>query len=592
MSLIGKMLSASVAISDFRRPQNWLLNYFSRGSASGTEVTGDRALGLSGFWHASRSIAEDIGKIPLVTYRRLERGKEEAEDHPVFSLLHDVPNPNMTAMSLKETMTHQALIAGNAFAEIQFSNSTGEIVGLWPIHPSRVEIRPNRNNTRALVYVIYNDDGTITPREPRRILHLHGLGMDGVQGYSIIKIALESIGLGLAVETFGSSFFGNGAHLRGAVKHPGQLSDKALEHLRDSWSETYQGPENAHKFAIFEEGMDWVRMGIEPEAAQFLQTREFTVEEMARFFRMPVQKMGIMLAKGTSGQKMTDEDVQSLYVTDTLMPWMVRFEQECKRKLFAFSSDRRHFAKFFISGMLRGSAEARSNYWSRLFHVGAASQNDIREAEGLNPVPHGDVLYVPVNMVPAHLAATGQLGGAPAPNQPEGDQTQTDDKREEAERENDQGAPSRRQGGRQSAGIDAMAPVITEAFARLFKREQMAIGKAAKKHAENVDGYIAWLDEFIEAQADIGEELLLAPRITMTEVWGVDIEGRPVALSNAIEESRQMAMELYRDDPLAVAGRWATLNDGREEAYAMSFLDQYRGHAAALEISELEEATA
>lgn len=577
MSIIGRILSSSVAISDFRNPQNWLVNAFSGRTSAGELVTNERALGLSGFWHPTRSISEDVGKIPLVTFRRIQpKGKDPARDHPVFRLLHDEPNPNMTAQAFKETLTMHAITNGNGIAEIEFSNRTGDALALWPIHPTRVNIRKNRDPRmpRSFVYDIHNDDGTVTSLEPRRVFDLHGLGMDGVHGFSILRIAAQAIGIGLAVETFGATFFGNGTHLRGAVRHPGKLGDKAYNHLRESWAETYQGPENAHKFAILEEGMEWVRMGSEPEAAQFLQTREFTVEELARFFRMPAQKMGMVVFQGQGGQKMSDEDVQSLYVTDTLLPWLIRWEQEAARKLFSFEADAGFFAQYQISGLLRGSSESRADYLSKLFHIGMVSQNDGREQEGLNPIEDGDTYYVPVNVVPSDLASRGEVGGVPD-RQPAGDQTQTDRARDDADREDDQGAPSRRQGGRSiDVSLDVFAPVVLDVFSRFMAKAENGLARAAKKHADDVNEFTQWVDHFAQGQLAMGVDLLEMPRIVIADATGFELEGESATLAKAITEFRAWAMELYRDDPLTVRDRWRALNDGRDELYTAEFLGE------------------
>ncbi|MCH2388049.1 MAG: phage portal protein [Opitutales bacterium] len=577
MSIIGKIFASTTSMSDFRNPRNWMMDAFGGQTHSGENVTAESSLGLSGYWHALRSISEDIGKIPLITYQKVSpKGKLESIDHPLHRLLDEEPNPNMTAQAFKETMTSHALGLGNGYADIQFSRSTGDVQAMWPIHPSRVEVKIQNGRRTRLVYRVHNDDGSAVDLPQTRVFHLHGLSMDGVKGYSVFRIAAQSIGLGLAVETFGSTFFGNGTHLRGAVTHPAALSDKAYEHLRESWADTYQGSANAHKFAILEEGMQWVRMGVEPEAAQFLSTREFTVEEMARWFRMPVQKMGILIKAGAGGAKMSDEDVQSLYVTDTLLPWMVRWEQETKRKLFTKDDEKGHFASFRVSGMLRGSSEARADFNSKLFHIGSVSQNDIRESEGMNPIPNGDTYYVPVNLVPDSFASKGHAGGVPAPNekrprQPEGDQTETNRKRDESDRESDQGAPSRRQGA-----IAAFHPLFVEAFSRLLKREQNAITRAAKKHAKDVDSFVRWMDDFAEGQRELGMELIEGPKLALAKIVGAkDSFKIPGAIDRVIDDFRSIGMELYRRDPSKLGSAWEAFNEGRDEELAAALLGEY-----------------
>lgn len=593
MSIFGKILAAGETdISDFRNPRLWLQEaILGARTAAGEFVSPERALGLSAYYHAIRSISEDVGKMPLITYRRLKpKGKVEATDHPTHKILLESPNPNMTAQAFKETLTAHALGLGNGYAEIQWERTGSRervVKALWPIHPSRIEIRNATDfaGDKMLEYIVHGDRSETRVVIPQsRMLHVHGLALEGVKGLSVFRMAAQSIGLGLAVETFGATFFGNGTHLRGAVKHPAKLSDKAYDHLRESWAETYQGAANAHKFAIFEEGMEWIKLGVEPEAAQFLQTRSFNVEEMARWFRMPIQKMGLLVQAGAGGQKMSDEDVQSLYTTDTLLPWMVRWEQEVQRKLFLEHGegglDQDHFAAFLVSGMLRGSSEARADFHSKLFHVGALSQNDIRESEGFNPIPNGDTYYVPVNLVPDDLASTGNAGGQPAPNaprprQPERDQTETDRRRDESDRERDQGAPSRRQGGRSEA-LEALRPLFVDAFARLLRKEQNAVTRAAKKHSGDANAFLGWLEGFAESQGALALELLEAPRITLSALVGEDDPlGEPATVKRAIVELRQYASELYRQDAGSIATAWGRLQEGRDEALAAALISEY-----------------
>lgn len=586
MSIVKMIAAATVNKSDFLEPRMWMLDGFGvQKTTAGAMVTEATALGVSAYYHAIRSISEDIGKLPFITYRRLKPGKpgkDIAEDHPVHRLLMSAPNQNMSALSFKETLTHWALGLGNGFAEIQFSRKTGEIIALWPIHPSRVEIRqtPLTRNKRRIAYRVHNDNGTAVDLPQRQMFHLHGLGMDGIRGYSVFKVAAQSIGLAIAVEQFGASFFGNGTHMSGAIRHPGKLGDEGFNRLRDSWKETYQGAQNAHKFAILEEGMEWVRMGVEPEAAQFLQTHGRTVEEMSRWFRMHPQKMYVIATgkSGGGGGKMSDEDVQAIYVTDTLLPWMCRWEEEAQRKLFGNEFDARHFAKFKILALLRGSPESRADVYSKLFHVGAMSPNEIREEEDRNPLPNGDAHYVPVNMLPDHLAAEGE-GGRPAneerPRQPEQDQTETDRQRDNSDREREQGAP--RDKGGSAEVLEAFRPLFASAFGTVLRKEHNALLRAAKRHQGDAEGFEAWLDRFATEQQTYALELLEAPRVSLTGILGNggdhDVHDVPLTVVRALKTFRMEAKAAFSWFPSTEP--WKKAHAGREEELADALVKEF-----------------
>lgn len=391
------------AVSDLRHPTAWLTSWaLGARTTSGVDVSPDGAMALAAYWACIRSISEDVGKLPLITYGRIEpRGKRREIQHPCYSLLHDAPNQDMSAMSFRETLTGWALGWGNGYAEI-VRNSRGRVTSLYPIHPSRVVIK--RDEQGELVYDVRSEQqlliegnrsfAIVRLRQPD-MLHLRGPG-NAYYGYSVAQLGAESLGLSLAAQTFGASFFGNGTHVSGVLKHPGELGDKALEHLRESWQELYQGPEQAHKPAILEEGMEWQALSIPPEQAQFLQTREFQIAEVARWFRMPPHKIQ-HLANATY----TNIEHQALeYVVDTLQPWLVRWEQELKRKLF--SKEPNTFAEHLVLGLLRGDQATRSAYYRERFYLGTLSPNDIRELENENPIqqPAADAYYLQTALLP------------------------------------------------------------------------------------------------------------------------------------------------------------------------------------------------
>lgn len=398
MSILASIFGLGTGVQDVNMgPIDWIVG---RMTHAGARVNPETAITLSAYFACLRAISEDIGKLPLIVYRRLmPRGKERAREHPVYKLLHDTPNADMGAMTLRETLTAHAMNWGGGFAEIQ-RTGRGTPVALHLIHPSRTSI--GRNEAGALTYYV-RSGGKIVPLEAQNVFHLHGLGADGLSGYPLSVIGREAVGLGQGAEAFGARFFSNDARPGGVLQHPGGLSDLAYKHLRDSWAESHSGVEQSHKPAVLEEGMEWKSMSIPPEEAQFLETRQFQIEEIARWFRMPPHKIQHLLRATFSNI----EHQAIEYVTDTLQPWAVRWEHEIKRKLFA-EDESEYFAEHLFEGLLRGDLSQRVTFYTGMFNIGAMSQNDIREAENKNPVEGGDTYWVPMNMQPSQQTAEAQ----------------------------------------------------------------------------------------------------------------------------------------------------------------------------------------
>lgn len=404
--VIPTTLKATDALSDLRHPTAWLTDWAGgRTTSAGLRVSHQSAMSLPTYYACIRAISEDVGKLPLITYRRLTpRGKERAYDHPNYELLHTTPNEDMEALTFRETLQAWALAWGNGYAEIE-RNSRGEALALHPLHPSRVLIR--RDEMGRIVYDVHGAEmiagalqTTMVRLRSENVFHLRGLGSEGLYGYSILQFARESLGLSLAAQEVGSSFLANGMSISGVLQHPHVLTDTASTHLRESWKSMYSGSGKAGGLAILEEGMQYTPISIPPNQAQYLETRVFQVRDIARWFRMPLHKIQDM-----ADASFNNIEHQSLdYLTDTLMPWCVRWEQQIQRKLF--HNDANHFAEFLYVGLLRGDAKARSLFLRTMFGLAALSPNDIREAENMNPIgPAGDTYFIMGNnLIPIEQA--------------------------------------------------------------------------------------------------------------------------------------------------------------------------------------------
>ena len=374
-------------------------------SLSGLYVSEENSITVSGVFACVRVIAEDMASLPLPLYKRLPRGKEKAADHPLYHLIHDSPNDDMTAFAFKEAMMTNLLLWGNAYAQI-IRNKRGEIVSLHPMLASRTAVSKDQNNER--IYTYTNDKGEMFTLKREQVFHIGGIGFDGVTGLSPISVAREAIGLAKATEVYGNKFFANGARPGGVLEHPGTLKDPSK--VRESWETVYKGASNAHKIAVLEEGMKYHEIGMPQKDAQFLETRQFQLNEICRIFRVPPHLIGDLTRSTFSNIEHQSID----YVVHTLRPWLVRWEQAINLCLLNEYERKEYFAKFNVDGLLRGDFTARMRGYAIGRQNGWYSANDIRELEDLNPIPDdqgGDLYLVNGNMLSANDAMLTQNGG-------------------------------------------------------------------------------------------------------------------------------------------------------------------------------------
>lgn len=374
--------------------------FFIGQSAAGKMVTERSAMQTSAVYACVRVIAESVASLPLHLYKYNQNGsKEKAIEHPLYHLLHDEPNPEMTAYSFLEAALTHLLLWGNFYSQI-IRNGKGEVLGLYPLMPDRMTVDRDENGQLYYEYIVSLDDAPInkgyTVRlHPEDILHVPGLSFDGLVGYSPIAMAKNAIGLGIAAEEYGSKFYANGAAPSGVLEHPGTL--KEPEKVRKSWTETFGGSANSNKVAVLEEGMKYTPISINPSEAQFLETRNFQITEIARIYRVPPHMIG-QLEKAT----FSNIEQQSLeFVVYTLRPWIARLEQAMARRLLTEHEKKDYFLKFNVDGLLRGDYQSRMNGYAIGRQNGWMSANDIRELENLNKIPAelgGDLYLVNGNM--------------------------------------------------------------------------------------------------------------------------------------------------------------------------------------------------
>ena len=374
--------------------------FFIGSSSSGKNVNERSAMQMTAVYSCVRILSETVASLPLHVYKyNGDGGKEKAVKHPLYFLLHDEPNPEMTSFVFRETLMTHLLLWGNAYAQI-IRNGKGEIIALYPLMPNRMTVDRDDKGQLYYQYNTSKDDaptmeGSMVNLKPSDVLHIPGLGFDGLVGYSPIAMAKNAIGMAIACEEYGAKFFANGATPGGILEHPGTVKDP--QRVRESWTSAFGGSSNANKVAVLEEGMKYTPISISPEQAQFLETRKFQINEIARIFRVPPHMVGDLEKSSFS-----NIEQQSLeFVKYTLDPWVARWEQAIVRSLFSTDEKTQYFVKFNVDGLLRGDYQSRMNGYAIGRQNGWMSANDIRELENLDRIPEeegGDLYLINGNM--------------------------------------------------------------------------------------------------------------------------------------------------------------------------------------------------
>lgn len=460
-------------------------------SLAGINVTPENALQASVVHACVRVLADSIAMLPLVIYERVgDRGKRRAIEHPLYSLLHDAPNDEMTAFNFRQTLMEHLCLRGNAYTYIE-SDARGRIVALWPLNPDGVQIVRDQRSYELFYGVElperFGREYRFIPSE--NIWHLRGLSKDGIIGYSPIRMAREAIGLALATESYGAAFFGNGAEPGFVLIHPGKLGTEAYTRLKSSWENRHQGFEKAHRVAILEEGMKPEKLGVSNDDAQFLETRKFQATDIARIFRVPPHMIADL-------DRATFSNIEHLgieFVVYSLMPWLVNIEQSISLTLMRRSERVRYYPKHVVEGLLRGDVESRYSAYATARQWGWMSANDIRELEDQNPLPPdvGDLYLTPLNMMPV-----GEETALPAAETPPDEGRMVEIEKRRAIEQRQQLAARRRL-------METYQPILTGEIERVFRRERQDLLTAARRifKTRSISDFMSYLDDFYREHA-------------------------------------------------------------------------------------------
>lgn len=430
---------------------------------SGVRVNEQVAMTYSAVWACVRIISEGVAILPWHVQANEGDKRIIKRDHPVDYLLHKQPNLETSSFIFRETITAHALVHGNGYAEIERTRS-GDPVALWIITPDRVT--PKRDSQGRLYYEIRNEDGSTTDLPAEDMFHLKGLSYDGLVGYGVIKLAQETVSMGLAAEGFGASFFGNGAVLSGVITKPagsGKMEKLSISNLLKTFRKKHVGAGKNHKVEFLDNGMEYKQIGVPPEQAQFLESRRFQVLEICRWFGVKPHKVAEL-------ERSTNNNIEHQaieHVTDTLAPWVRRWEQEADVKLFKRSERSQYDAKMNMKALLRGDIKTRGEFYKIMTSIGAYSINNVLRLEDENPIgPEGDLRLVPMNMVSITQAyREGKTGIA------------------------------------KTRSTDSVHGVFLDVAERMHRKEAKAVTRAAQKFEGDCESFFCWCGDFYDTQA-------------------------------------------------------------------------------------------
>ncbi len=578
-----------------------------RPTSSRTRVTDDVALTYSAVWACTRLISSTIGGLPLNLLMRQTNGAENVlREDPRNIAVEFAPNDEMNAMMFKGQASIQQVNGGNCFSEIE-RDVKGRFVALWPIHRSRgktkrgkairdeatgkiEDIEPNKAGS-DLYYEVKNNDGTVTIFDPRDILHVPSMmSDDGISGKGTIAYARETIGFGLATERYGAKWFGTGGVPRVVVKHKGKLSEDARRNFRKEWKELYGGSEG-DMVALLTEGAEAMPININNEDSQFLQTRGHNIEEVARWYGVPVHMLQRVMQSGVSGI----EQIGIEFVTYTMMPWFRLWEQELHRKLLTADEQSTHFFRFNVTELLRGDARSRAEYLRTCIQIGIKTPNEGRLMEGDNPYPDpaADKLYMQGAMVP--IENVGQVPNLPAPESPESQKGKDGNKDPQAQAavpnwvaeyvraDRQSGLEQRLMGAieslkseiREKTPDETKAPLMAAARLMLEDAADRVRRKecwAAKKAAESPEKFGKWINEFYDGEYRSLFVKVFSPICSALVSLGVSVDAERLA-ERCAAESREALLTASECTAAQLGERVGSVVENWEKNGAQSIAD-------------------
>ncbi len=385
--LINRIIEPQAAITSSSELAKILQAGFE--TNSGVTVTSDTALRSSVVWACVMLISESLAQLPFILYQRDGKDKNRAITNSLYYLLHDQPNDFQTSYDWRLTKTLHILLRGVGYSFINRSPSTGEILELLPMHPDSVKMFQEKDH--SIHYELRGEDGQVTPLKQDQVYRIIGPSLDGITGLSPISYHRETIGISIAADQHSARAMKSGGRFDGILTHPSTFKDdKAAERVRESWQAQATGA-NLYKTPFLEDGMTWQAVTMSNRDAQYVETRKFTTEDIARIFRCQPHKVGHL-------EKATNNNIEHQgleFVIYTMAAWFKRWEQSAYRDLFTPAEKRKLFVEFLADGLMRGDSAARSEYYTKMVAIKAMNPNEVRARENMNSYPKGDVFENP-----------------------------------------------------------------------------------------------------------------------------------------------------------------------------------------------------
>ena len=365
------------------KTMSWL---FGMDTKAGIELTYDKAIECSTVYACIRVLAESVASLPFMVYKKSADGKskEVAIDHPLYPLLHDSPNDFQTAFEFRENQMGHLNMRGNSFAFIDWSKGN-KIKRILPLNPDAMKVVLNGGGSLTYKYI---DPQTKVEKEypSEAIWHTRGMSFDGIMGVSPIRVARQAIGISLGAEDYSATFYRNNARPSGILKHPGTLKPDVAKQLKDDTQEALTG-DNRHKMILFQGGVEWQSIGLTQADAQYLESRNFQVAEIARFYRVPLMLIG----HNDTITYASAEQFMLMFVIHSLRPWLVRIEQSANKNLLTQKDrDNGYYTEHVLEGLLRGDTATRYEGYTKAISSRWMTRNEVRSLENLNPVDGGD----------------------------------------------------------------------------------------------------------------------------------------------------------------------------------------------------------
>lgn len=375
-----------MGILSFFKKRSWdnLDKFNGPETSSGQRITEKTIIGIPAVYACIRVLAESIASLPVIVYERTADGKDRARDFSLYPLLHDQPNPLMTSFELRELMVGHLCLRGNAYFLIE--RDMGDVTALWPLHPDRVTVEAKGQD---LIYTYQGD--TEKKYHAEDILHVKGMSSDGILGYSPLTVFRDTFGSAKAVSDYAANYFKNGASPSGILSTPHSLGEETAKRLRDYWKAGHQGSGKHHKVAILDNELKWQSIGISPQDSQMIDTQKFSVVEIARIFRVPLNL--VMDYERSTYSNVTEQNRS--FLVHTLQPWLTRIEQSMGKSLLTEKEKRTYFIEHKTEGFLRSDTKIRYEAYEIGKRAGFLTTNEIRAAENMNPIEGGDNLDPP-----------------------------------------------------------------------------------------------------------------------------------------------------------------------------------------------------